>query len=229
MSGEIKKTKGRPQKEKNYNSPFAVRLRELVGDRTNQEVADGVGVSRQTVGQFVLGNTKPDIDTLCKLADFFGVSTDYLLCRTDIGSTDLDLKEACEFTGLSEKAVEKLHEINTAEYGRHYEKNGIESFKVFPNVNSEFLGIINNILNDEYFDTVLKKIHRLLFSEINFNKEPTEADEHKAQSILTEDNLNIIHKARRYVVTDEFYYNMMKEDIKSNFGIIIDHILDKKE
>ena len=109
MNGEIKKTKGRPSKEKNYNSDFAVRLRELAANKTNQEIADGVGVSRQTIGQFILGNTKPDIDTLSKLSDYFGVSTDYLLCRTDVKTTDLTIKQICDYTGLSEEAITMLH------------------------------------------------------------------------------------------------------------------------
>ena len=120
MSDEIKKTKGRPKKEKDYNSPFAERLRTLAGDRSNQEIADCIGVARQTVGQFMLGNTKPDIETLCKLADYFKVSTDYLLCKTDIKTADTDLKAICEYTGLSEEAAEKLHEFHTAEYGHRY-------------------------------------------------------------------------------------------------------------
>ena len=108
MNNEIKKTKGRPKKEKDYNSPFAERLRTLAGDRTNQEIADGIGVARQTVGQFMLGNTKPDIETLCKLADYFGVSTDYLLCRTDVATTSTDIQMICEYTGLPEKAIQTL-------------------------------------------------------------------------------------------------------------------------
>ena len=75
MENENKK-RGRPKKQKNMNSPLARRLRELSGTMTHQEIADGVGISRQTIGQFLLGNTQPDTETLCKLADFFKVSTD---------------------------------------------------------------------------------------------------------------------------------------------------------
>ena len=115
MDNEIKK-RGRPSKEKNYNSPFAVRLRELSSGMTQQEIADGVGVSRQNIGQFLLGNNQPDITTLGKLADYFNVSTDYLLCRTDIKTADTTVQNICGYTGLNERAVSLLNEYN---------KNGI--------------------------------------------------------------------------------------------------------
>lgn len=42
------------------------------------------------------------------LADFYGVSVDYLLGRTDTRSPDAEIKAVCEFTGLSEQAVTNL-------------------------------------------------------------------------------------------------------------------------
>lgn len=42
------------------------------------------------------------------LADYYGVSVDYLLGRTDTRSPDADIKAVCEFTGLSEQAVTSL-------------------------------------------------------------------------------------------------------------------------
>ncbi|MBS7398061.1 MAG: helix-turn-helix transcriptional regulator [Ruminiclostridium sp.] len=114
MDKEIKK-RGRPSKEKDYNSPFAVRLRELSSGMTQQEIADGVGVSRQNIGQFLLGNNQPDITTLEKLADYFNVSTDYLLCRTDIKTADTTVQDICEYTGLSEKALKNVVNMRKVE------------------------------------------------------------------------------------------------------------------
>ncbi len=107
------KKRGRPAKEKNYNSPFAVRLREICNGRTQQEIADGAGITRQNLGRFLLGETKPDTDTLEKLAKYFNVSTDYMLGLTDNKTTDTDLRAVCEYTGLSEKAAENLHNYKT--------------------------------------------------------------------------------------------------------------------
>ncbi|MGN0623633.1 MAG: helix-turn-helix domain-containing protein [Oscillospiraceae bacterium] len=112
----VNKKRGRPKKEKNINSPFAVRLRVLGAGMTHQEIADGVGIARQTIGQFFLGKTQPDIETLYKLAEFFNVSIDYLLCRTDIKSTSPETQDINKYTGLTEEAIEKLnYEVEKAE------------------------------------------------------------------------------------------------------------------
>lgn len=96
---------GRPKKEIN---PFNNIFRELVGTATQQEVADKIGVSRQNVGRWLSGDTTPDINTLCKIADAYNVSTDYLLGRTPNKTTNPELQAVCEYTGLSERAVNNL-------------------------------------------------------------------------------------------------------------------------
>ena len=57
-------------------------LREQI-DLTQQEMADKLGISRGTYAHYEVNRREPDYDTLKKLADFFDVSTDYLLDRTD--------------------------------------------------------------------------------------------------------------------------------------------------
>lgn len=96
---------GRPCKAQ---SPFTDIFRSLIMGETQQEVANRVGVSRQNVGKWLSGETTPDISTLGKIADAYGVSTDYLLGRTSVKSTDIDLKSVCEYIGLSESAVTKI-------------------------------------------------------------------------------------------------------------------------
>lgn len=51
---------------------------------TQQAIADALMVSKGAVASWESGARKPDIDTVCKLADFYGVSTDYLLGRIEI-------------------------------------------------------------------------------------------------------------------------------------------------
>ena len=48
---------------------------------TQRAVADYIGLSRQAYAHYEFGDRYPDLKTLCKLADFFGVSVDYLLGR----------------------------------------------------------------------------------------------------------------------------------------------------
>lgn len=50
---------------------------------TQKAIAEGIGVVPVSVQRFEYGTAKPKLDTVVRLADFFNVSTDYLLGRTD--------------------------------------------------------------------------------------------------------------------------------------------------
>lgn len=61
-------------------------LAELRKDKhlLQKDLADFLNISIGTVSNYETGAHEPDFETLCKLADFFQVSTDYLLGRTDL-------------------------------------------------------------------------------------------------------------------------------------------------
>ena len=64
---------------------FSGRLRELRKERgeTQQQVADGLGILRQHYQKFESGENRPSLEKFLALADYFGVSLDYLAGRTD--------------------------------------------------------------------------------------------------------------------------------------------------
>jgi len=64
---------------------FAERLKELrkKNSLTQKSVADAVGMSDRNYQDLEYGKIKPSYDNIIKLADFFEVTTDYLLGRTD--------------------------------------------------------------------------------------------------------------------------------------------------
>ena len=109
----MENNRGRKKKVISYNSPFASRLRKLLSDTktTQPMLAEAIGVSRQAIGQWKDGNTLPDIVSLGKIADYFNVSADYLLGRTRVKSTDIDLKSVCEYTGLTENSVMEIQTV----------------------------------------------------------------------------------------------------------------------
>lgn len=74
-------------------------LRELRESRKlNQaDVAAAIGVSQPSYQTYETGRTEPKFDVLCAIADFFGVSTDYLL-----GRRTADKKRTPEMEGLIE-------------------------------------------------------------------------------------------------------------------------------
>ena len=61
------------------------------------EFAKILGVSKQCVSNWENDNVMPSIEMLLKIADFFGVSTDYLLGRSD--------KRVIEVANLTEEQI----------------------------------------------------------------------------------------------------------------------------
>jgi transcriptional regulator with XRE-family HTH domain len=48
------------------------------------DIANMLGIGRTTYTQYETGKSEPDLATVTKLADFYEVSTDYLLGKTSI-------------------------------------------------------------------------------------------------------------------------------------------------
>ncbi len=65
----------------NFDKPLAVRLRALIKEsgRSKADLGKEIGVSRQAINDYTLGNSVPDANNLLKLAKYFGVTSDYLL------------------------------------------------------------------------------------------------------------------------------------------------------
>ncbi|MGI6777604.1 MAG: helix-turn-helix domain-containing protein [Acetivibrionales bacterium] len=70
---------------------FSKALRKLREQKklTQKDVAKHIGITRQAIAFYELGKREPDYNTLKRLADYFGVSIDYLLGRAsnDVKST----------------------------------------------------------------------------------------------------------------------------------------------
>lgn len=59
------------------------RLKSLRGKRTQEEVSKALGLSRARYSHYENNRVEPDTEILNKIADFYNVTTDYLLGRTD--------------------------------------------------------------------------------------------------------------------------------------------------
>jgi len=67
------------------NNLFRERLLQLREERNlkQKEFAEAVMIHNRNINRYELGLREPDFDTLIQIADFFNVSTDYLLGRTE--------------------------------------------------------------------------------------------------------------------------------------------------
>ena len=61
---------------------------------SNKEIADLLHVAKNTVSGYVNDKSEMTFEALVKVADLFGVSTDYLLGRTDVPEIPLRLSDS---------------------------------------------------------------------------------------------------------------------------------------
>jgi transcriptional regulator with XRE-family HTH domain len=92
------------EKKDPYYNPFPSRLRLLLSRKgeTQTKLAESIGVHRQSIAQWKDGATVPDINALYKIAEYYNISTEYLLGRVD------------ELDGMSIESLEE--ERNSLKY-----------------------------------------------------------------------------------------------------------------
>lgn len=121
---------------------FARKFSELVSDTaTATKLREYLGVSSQAIGQFKLGTTYPKTENLMKIADFFGISIDYLLGFSDVPNRDESLQAVNAVTGLSVGAIVKLNKLK--------------------NDDSELVDIISEAIEDNNLEFVLAIVRAL--------------------------------------------------------------------
>lgn len=101
------------------------KLRELrkQNNLTQSDMAAILGISRQAYSNYELGTREADHITLIKLADYFNVTTDYLLGRDTTKSSTDNVKVAV-FGGNEEVTDEMWDEVkNFVEYVKVKYKN----------------------------------------------------------------------------------------------------------
>ncbi|MCJ7840540.1 helix-turn-helix domain-containing protein [Lederbergia sp. NSJ-179] len=99
------------------------RLKKLRNEQglTQEQLGKIINVTKVSISGYENGNRTPDTETLQSLADYFEVSTDYLLGRTDKDSEEKTAEEIYEdpdfqyamrsAQGLSEESKQKVFDF----------------------------------------------------------------------------------------------------------------------
>lgn len=89
------------------------RIKELRTEKriTQSELSNHLGLTPKMISFYELEQRFPPQDIIIKLADYFNVSTDYLLGRSDIRNSDKLLKEYSSLDYESQKELEKYIQI----------------------------------------------------------------------------------------------------------------------
>ena len=139
----------------NNKELFGQRLNTALAARGLQQIdlARAIGYKTETantISYWCSGARTPNLEQLIKITEILGVSADYLLGRSDVMTPDTEIQAICNYTGLSDSAVDVLH-VETA------------SFK-----NTFLVDILSSIITDEGLvdllsrcDTCIKQAERL--------------------------------------------------------------------
>ncbi len=91
---------------------------------TQKDVAKVLGVSSRTYANYENEFTQPDINLLIELSDFYNVSVDYLIGKTEI----TQLKKIRQEKGYSQEEIAKKINISQSNYSKY------ELGKIEPNI-----------------------------------------------------------------------------------------------
>lgn len=98
-----------------------MRLKELrnANDLSQKELAEKLGYKQGTISQWEMGRRMLDVETLERIADFFGVSTDYILERpatVEVLPNPLQNKLLKSFNNLNDfgkrEAINRVNELS---------------------------------------------------------------------------------------------------------------------
>ncbi|HBI91260.1 MAG TPA: XRE family transcriptional regulator [Terrisporobacter glycolicus] len=96
---------------------FGKRLKSLriEKDLNQSDLADILELSTSTIGMYEQGRRYADLDTIKKIAEYFDVSVDYLLGRTDIKKFEdfpPEVKRVANlFAGVDKPKADKLEKL----------------------------------------------------------------------------------------------------------------------
>jgi len=96
---------------------FGMRLRQLRQEKKlrQRDLAKKLGITESAYGYYEQGRREPSYETLQQLADFFDVSVDWLLGRTDDPTTTKETNYNLGDNPVPTKKPEKLTEEELAE------------------------------------------------------------------------------------------------------------------
>lgn len=105
--------------------------------KRQKDLAAHLGVTDNTISYFVSGKRTPNIEQIIKIAQYFGVSTDYILGVSDAETNDKDVQFICDYTGLSESSIKILNNFKESikfDFLNHLIRNlpflaGVEYYK----------------------------------------------------------------------------------------------------
>lgn len=169
------KDEERKKKKQNLKNLFADRLEDLVENKkkstktSSKEIAEGIQISESQLSKALYAQTELGISSLANIAEYFNVSTDYLLCLTDLKSSKEDFKTVHKVTGLLDESIKNLYSMNRKYDGTTY--------------------VLNLMLANPKFSVLLLEMMQYLLDMSNAGRGPY--DDYKEYDTMSKQSMEI--------------------------------------
>ena len=135
-----------------------------------QQLGEAIGISRQTITQYMNDEIEPKMRAFKVIADYFNVSCDYLLGRSRVAAPDETLQAVFDKLGLSDESINELSNMPTSS-----ELTGIEYVKAMERQaeTMAYRAVINLLLSRESGKKALKLLALYYFARLDGNNRDT--------------------------------------------------------
>lgn len=201
-----------------------MRFQALVDKEKSRDViAKAIKCNTSTITKHYNGDRTISTEYIIKYSKYFNVSADYLLGLSDVATMDKDIKFVCDYTGLSEEAINTLHQST----GRINNKCGLSADEEIIKAIQQFSNISKEELQRDEVNYDFEKVNKILSDEIKSIERFYEEEKiHLALISCFLSNDDILHEFTKSI---KIYMNT-KEKIKKfeteyeTYGILNDEL-----
>ena len=225
---------------------FGKRVDRLLKNRkiSRIELGKKLGVKRQTIDNYINGNTSPDVEMLQEIANELNVSvSDLLGKKEDVPDSNASLLMQCnEYTGLSMDAIEVLHFWTTQKRVHAInEKHSYEEGTIFRE-SKDWVNLLSLLICTDAGGPNSNKYELLLLSSIyeyvtfqpddNFTlfkaNKSEEGYSPEVMGVFKSDDLYMADKHGMRPITTELMKEAMRKYINDNLDKLAEIIQDAK-
>ncbi len=193
---------------------------------TQAQIADAIDITPQALSYYFNGR-EPNYDILLKLSDYFEISVDFLLGKTDIRSSNVDILNMVQLLGLDEETLNSLMDMKMSNLDKNifYLNRTLQQFDfthVFLDTLREYC--IKNMIEINAENFFLKKYAK----QNNLPIAEKELEEKGTFSLDIKDKHKFsLYLSNKKIERDIFYdLKYLKYKIKESIEKIIEDVLD---
>lgn len=163
-----------------------------------EDLASKLFCKREVVSYYENGNRDIKTDTLIRLSEILGVTTDYLLGLSKAETKDIEIASICDYTGLSERSIDNLNTYKKYPDIIEFIDTIIANSNIFTNLShyaSEYFDSLRRCkeLKEKYPDHLIESphIHLSTNTETFSVDEKHEAEERELHGIYRNEVENV--------------------------------------